>query len=54
VHQEVGEEELLEAVRDAGEDLQQVCDRLVDAANAQDGRDDETVLALSYRNGEEL
>jgi len=53
VHQEVGEEEVLEAVRDAGEDLQQVCDWLVDAANAQGGRDDETVLALSYNKRED-
>ncbi len=47
-YQDIGEEKIVETVRSAGADLQQVCDRLVDAAGEHGGRDDETVLALIY------
>ncbi len=47
-YQDIGEEKIVETVRSAGADLQQVCDRLVAAANERGGGDDETVLVLSY------
>ncbi len=47
-YQDVGEKKMLETVRDTGADLQQVCDRLVDATDERGGWDDETVLALGY------
>lgn len=47
-YQDIGEEKIVETVRSAGADLQQVCDGLVAAANERGGGDDETVLVLSY------
>jgi protein phosphatase len=53
VYQDVGEEKVLETVRNTGADLQQVCDRLVAAADERGGGDDETVLVLSYADSED-
>lgn len=41
-----GEEEILDAVRGAGEDLREACRRLVELANAGGGEDNVTVLLL--------
>jgi protein phosphatase len=48
VHDGIKEHEVLAAVRDVGGDLDQACARLVALANERGGKDNSTVLIVSY------
>ena len=48
VYRDIADEEIHAIVRQAETNLQQVCDMLVELANARGGQDDSTVVALRY------